>query len=388
MSLSHIKDRQEPTIFGRDLNVLLGDTTINGNVVVQGSINGISDQGQDTNNIWSGTNNYSNERPTSSIQPFLPNNAVNKSSMNNILSTNSVITKNATWSGADSFTQRVTVPINVNPSSSTDAVSGQYLFNIMLNKYSSFFVNNQTWTGSNSFVNKLPTRNNDEIASGSAATKKYVDDTTISTALGNALSSVSQTNLTNYNFGVVNLAHEIQIIGGGGGGTSGSNINSGVSGGCASTAILFLLTYSPLGQTLNGYMNFGRFDIEVGENGIGQNGCSNTATNGLPSIIRGYSASGLGFDASIIQIMQANAGSAFQGNCGQSGTANGGVYSNINSTMIQPYMKCNGRNGVQNAGEIYQFAGYNRFGAGATSIINQNGYNGYKGGYTITSYQI
>ena len=387
MSLSHIKNRQEPTIFGRDLNVLLGDTTINGNVIVQGSINGISDQGQDTNNIWSGTNNYSVERPTSSIQPFLINNAVNKSSMNNILATNSVITKNATWSGANTFTQRVTIP-TINPSSGTDAISGQYLSNIMLNKYQTFFINNQTWTGSNTFVNKLPTRNNDEIISGSAVTKKYVDDTSTSTALGNALSSISQTNLSNYNFGAVNLAHEIQITGGGGGGTSGSNINAGVSGACSATAILFLLTYSPLGQTLNGYTNFGRFDIEVGENGIGQNGCSGVATNGLPSIIRGYATSGLGFDTSVISIIQANGGNAFNGTCGQSGTSIGGVYSNINSTMIQPYMKCDGRNAVQQAGEIYQFAGYNRFGAGGTSIINQNGYNGYKGGYTITSYQI
>jgi len=52
MSLAHIQNRREATIFGGDLNVNNGDTTINGNVVVQGSINGTSSANQNTNNTW------------------------------------------------------------------------------------------------------------------------------------------------------------------------------------------------------------------------------------------------------------------------------------------------------------------------------------------------
>jgi hypothetical protein len=50
MSLLHIQKRSIPTIFGDDLNVLIADTTINGNLDIQGSVNGTHSQGQNTNN--------------------------------------------------------------------------------------------------------------------------------------------------------------------------------------------------------------------------------------------------------------------------------------------------------------------------------------------------
>ena len=56
MSLKHIQNRREPLTFGGNLNVLTGDIIINGDLDIQGSVNGTSDQGQNTDNIWTGTN--------------------------------------------------------------------------------------------------------------------------------------------------------------------------------------------------------------------------------------------------------------------------------------------------------------------------------------------
>jgi len=52
MSLKHIENRRDPTIFGADLNVFLGDVTVNGDLTVLGTINGNSAQGQNGNNTW------------------------------------------------------------------------------------------------------------------------------------------------------------------------------------------------------------------------------------------------------------------------------------------------------------------------------------------------
>jgi len=394
MSLSHIKDRRDPTIFGKNLNVLNADTTINGNVVVNGTINGTSSQGQDTNNTWTGTNTYSVERPQCPISSSSNNQAVNKSSMDNILANNSVITKTASWSGVNAFTQRITVP-TASPTLTTQAVPGKYLIDSMYSKAFGFTINNQTWTGSNTFTNYIPTRNNDEIVSGSAVTKKYVDNSTTTLTLGNATSTTSQNPLINYNFGTTNLAHELQIIGGGGGSTSGgqecSNQFAGVSGASGSTACLFLLTYSPLAAVLLGITsNLGLFTVDVGLGGSAGIGCGDTSSagSGTASVIYAVGSSGSGLTPTTFQILRANGGAGFIGTCGQNGTTQGGIYSNINSNMIQPYFKCNGRNGNQSGGEIYQYAGYNKYGAGAFGLQCNNGFQGYNGGYTITSYKI
>lgn len=395
MSLSHIKNRRDPTIFGKDLYVPNADTTINGNIVVSGSINGTSSQGQETNNVWTGTNTYSVERPTCSLSPTNNNDAVNKQSLENILSTNSVINRNATWSGVNTFNQDVVVASGLSPSSTTDAITGQYLTSSMTTKFNSFKSGNNVWTGSNIFSNYIPTRNLNEFYNTDAVTKQYTDTATRDLAIGNAVSSVSQTPLSLYNFGTQYLAHEIQIIGGGGGSTSGASGDcspnfAGVSGGSGVSATLFLLAYSPLAVSLGLPTNLGRYTIDIGLGGSAGVGCGATSSsgNGTPAILYATAISGVGLNTSTTQILRANGGFGFTGTCGQAGTTQIATYSNVNSNMIVPYTKSNGRAGSQNAGEIYQYSGYDKYGAGAFGPKCSNGIQGYAGGYTLTSYEI
>ncbi len=395
MSLAHIKNRREPTIFGKDLNVLNSATIINGNIIIDGTINGTSSQGQETNNVWTGTNTYSVERPTCSLSSVSNSDSVNKTNLETLLSSNSVINKNATWSGANTFTQNVNLSSAILPSASTDAVSGQYLKSSVSSRIESFKSSNNTWTGTNTFTNFIPTRTTNETAPGSAVTKSYVDTSTRDLTVGNAVSYASQSSLSNYNFGTQYLAHQIQIIGGGGGSTSGASGDcstnfAGVSGGSGVSATLFLLTYSPLAITLGLGTNLGRFSMDIGLGGTGGIGCGSSAPaqNGTPGALYATGASGLGFNPALILVIRANGGFGFNGTCGQSGNTGQAIYTNVNSNMGQPYSKCNGRAGTQNGGEIYQYAGYNKFGAGAAGLPCTNGQQGYYGGYTVTSYEI
>lgn len=395
MSLAHIRNRQEPTIFGQDLNVLNASTIVNGNLVVSGTINGISSQGQDTDNTWTGTNTYSVYRPTCSIISTSNDQAVNEDNLQSLLLSNSVINKNATWSGTNAFTQDINISgSTLSPSVSTDAVTGNYLTSSMNTKINSFKTGNNVWTGTNTFTNFIPTRNTNEISSTSAVTKLYTDTATRDLAIGNAVSYASQTPLNNYNFGTQYLAHQLQLIGGGGGSTSGAQDCSpnfaGVSGGCAVTSTLFLLLYSPLAVSRGLATNLGRFTIDIGLGGSAGIGCGSTSSsgNGTPGVLYGVGASGNGLTPNTFQILRSNGGFGFTGTCGQAGTTGVATYSNVNSNMIQPYSKCNGRAGTQNGGEIYQYAGYNKFGAGSPGLKCTNGLQGYAGGYTLTSYEI
>jgi len=396
MSLSHIQFRTEPTIFGKNLNVLNASTTINGNVVVNGSVNGTSSQGQNDNNIWTGTNTYSVERPTCSKSSVNNSDAVNENNLLSLLTSNSIINKNATWSGSNTFTQNVNVPsANLNPSSSTDAVIGEYLMSSLDARANSIPSSNNTWTGTNTFSNYIPARNIDESNSNSAVTKQYVDTKLTSTALGNAVSSASQTSFNDNNFGTQYLAHQIQFIGAGGGSTSGASGDcspnfAGVSGGCGVCATLFVLMYSPLAVSQGLGTNLGRFSIDVGIGGKAGIGCGTDSSsgNGSATVLYGTAISSVGLTSTTHQILRCNGGFGFNGTCGQAGTTSQATYSNINSNMVSPYSRCNGRSGTQNGGEIFQYAGYDKYGAGAAGLKCSNGLQGYNGGYTLTSYEI
>ena len=394
MSLAHIQNRTEPTIFGKNLNVLNGTTTINGNVIVNGTINGTSSQGQNDNNVWTGTNTYSVHRPTCSISSVNNDDAVNEDNLASLLSSNSIINKTATWTGLNTFSQNVNVSASaLSPSSATDAVTGNYLTSALDTRYNSIKTGNNVWTGTNTFTNSIPTRNTNEFSATSAVTKFYVDGSIRDFTTGNATSSVSQSPLTNYDFGTQFLVHQLQIIGGGGGSTSSSSNTSnfaGVSGGCGVTATIFLLTYSPLAVSQGLATNLGRFDLYVGGGGLAGIGCGTSAPsgNGSASVLSAGSTSGTGLSPNNYQIMRANGGFGFNGTCGQSGSTTQATYSNVNSNMIAPYSKCNGRTGTQNGGEIYQYAGYDKYGAGAPGLTSANGVQGYTGGYTLTSYEI
>lgn len=376
MSLHHIKNRQQPTTFGGNLSVLIGDTTINGNVVVNGTINGISSGPQDSNNVWTGTNQFQ-QRPKCSIASVNNPDAVNATDLNNLLLSNSVINRNATWTQPNSFAQDLFVNENVNTVANNDAVTGKYLNTQMNNKYNSYLSGNNVWTGTNIFNNFIPTRNTNELSGLSAVTKQYVDTITRDLTIGSATSIASNSSLTNYNFGNQQLAHQIQIVGGGGGSGS-SNTNSfGISGGSSSIATIMLLTYSPLATSLGISTNLGRFGIQMGIPGTGQTSSQNIAVDGTSSSLS--STSTLAYP-STAEILRTNGGKA-AGN----GAA---VYSNINPSMVSPYNKCNGKAGIANGSEMYQVVGYNKFGAGARGGKNSNGSQGLPAGYTITSYKI
>ena len=109
MSLNHIKNRRDPTVFGADLNVLIGDVNINGDLTVIGLINGDSAQGQNSNNVWTGTNEWSVDRPQTSISFGAGFSGVNLVQSQNQLSTQGITNVGATWTGANTFNNQWTV---------------------------------------------------------------------------------------------------------------------------------------------------------------------------------------------------------------------------------------------------------------------------------------
>lgn len=379
MSLSHIRNRREPTIFGGDLNVLIGDTTINGNVVVQGTINGTSSGNQDNNNTWTGTNEFQ-KRPICSIPSVNNSDGVNLDDLNGLLLSNSVINRNATWTDTYSFTQDAFVNENINTVAIDDVTTGKYLTAQMNTKYNSFFPANNVWSGTNTFSNFIPTRNTNELSGVSAVTKSYVDNSTRNLTIGNATSIDSQTPLNNHDFGTQHLAHQIQLVGGGGGSNSSNNNTFAMSGGASSLASVILLTHSPLATSLGIVSNLARFNLDVGIGGLGQTSQIPISTDGSPSILSCTSTSSYPLTSTnILQVGPGKAGSAPERTS---------FYNNINPLMIVPYSKINGPEGNTSGNEIYQPCGFNKFGAGAKGGKSSNGFNGLTGGYTVTSYKI
>jgi hypothetical protein len=377
MSLAHIKDRREPTIFGGDLNVNVGDTTINGNVVVQGSINGTSSANQNTNNTWTGTNEFASARPVCSIPSVNNPDGVNFDDLNGLLLSNSVINRNATWTDTYSFTQDVLVEPSINTSANDDAVTGKYLTSQMNAKLNSFLSSNNVWTGTNTFSNSIPTRNTNELSNLSAVTKQYVDTSTRDLTIGNATSIDSQTPLNNYDFGTQHLAHQLQILGGGGGSYSSNNNVFSAGGGASSCASIILLTYSPLATSLGITSNLARFNLNVGIGGLGQTTQQQIPTDGSASTLSSTSTTAYPLTSNILNI-----------NGGKSANPQSSLYSNVNPLMVSPYTKINGLQGKLNGTITYQQVGINQYGAGAEGVKSSNGKNGFKGGYTITSYKI
>lgn len=375
MSLSHIKNRREPTIFGNDLNVLTGDLTINGDVVVQGTINGTSSGNQSTNNVWTGTNQFQ-KRPTCEIISNNDDTGVNKKNVDDTLLLNSVINRNVTWANTYSFTKDIFVNENINTVGSTDIVTGKYLNSQMNSKYNSYLLSPNIWTGTNTFSNFIPTRNTNEISGVSAVTKLYVDTSTRNLTIGNATSISSQSPLNNYNFGTQYLAHQLQLVGGGGGSASSNNNSFSTSGGSSSLASIILLAYSPLAVSLAIPSNLNRFSIEIGSGGLGQT-VDQIPTDGLPSKLSSTSSLAYPLSSDILQV-----------NGGKSANSGTSIYTNINSLMVSPYSKTNGIQGVVSGTETYQPCGFDRFGTGAKGGKSSNGNNGLAGGYTITSYEI
>lgn len=388
MSLSGIKNRRQPTIFGKDLNVLIGDTTISGDLTILGSINGTSSQGQNTNNTWTGTNTYSVERPTCDVEAVGANDGVIYTQLQDAVTSNSVVNSGGNFTGTNTFSQPVTLNELKVPANPTEAISGNYLIGEWTAKGLSYLSANNVWTGvSNTFQNSIPTAL-EPSANTSVATKNYTDTAVGSTAVGLATSIASTIALSNVNWGSYR-AVEIQIIGGGGGSTSSVGTcvcsSAGVSGGSGSQASIIILTSTALTATTN----LATYSILVGGGGKAGSGCGTEASSGAggaTTLSYTLTASGYttGTDANILR---ANGGGGFNGFCGQSGSTSGGTYSNINTKItISPLTSSNGKGGSQCAGTILQPYGYSTYGAGGRGATCANGVAGNAGGYTITYY--
>jgi hypothetical protein len=392
MSLKHIQRRSEPITFGSNLSVLINDTFINGDLDIQGAINGTSSQGQNTNNTWTGTNEYSVYRPTSSLPSVGLQDGVSEAFLETTITDEGIINAGANWSGVNSFALPITMmdgtnanPVYIPPVNATDAVCGQYIADSWSAKGSAFTTTNNTWTASNTF-NVLPSVL-DPLVSTSIASKNYTDTTISSITQGKATTITSTLLLQNQDWGATNIAVSAQIIGGGGGSTSSVGActcsSGGVSGGSGSQASIVILTDYILG----GVGGQGLFDLVVGGGGSAGVGCGTGAGSGGGGATNLFVTpkAGSGYNPLQVNILRANGGGGAPNLfCGDAGTTAGGTYSNINPLVVSPFASSNGKNGVQCGGSIPQYYGVNTLGWGGRGASCANGVAGGAGGYGIT----
>jgi hypothetical protein len=392
MSLKHIQQRREPITFGADLNIPNKDTYINGDLDIQGNINGTSSQGQNSNNTWTGTNTYSVYRPTSTLSSVGLQDGVSQTFLSTTIVDEGIINAGATWTGTNTFGLPITMmdgtntnPVYIPPVNATDAVCGKYIGDSWTAKNQSFLTTNNTWTGTNTF-SVLPTCL-DPLVDTSIATKNYTDTTITSITQGLAVSTINtaSTGLPT-DWGATNLAVQLQLIGGGGGSTSSVGTcvcsSAGVSGGSGSQASLIVLTDSIVG----GSGGAGLFEVSIGGGGGAGSGCGVGSGSGGGGSTNLYVTpkTGLGYNPLRVNILRANGGGGFGGSCGQAGSSAGGTYSAIDARVASPYASSNGRGGSQCAGSIPQYYGINTIGWGARGASCANGAGGSGGGWGAT----
>lgn len=387
MSLGHFENRRDPTVFGEDLNVLIDDTFINGNLDIQGNINGTSSQGQNLNNTWTGTNEWSVLRPTCIPTTGTGSSGVNVSQQQTSILADSIVNKGATWTGANTFLLPITVPTTA-PVVSTRGASVKYVLDTWNIKSNSYLNTNNTWSLSNTFVNTLPICIA-PVGNTDVATKAYTQTAISAVASGPSTTVIDQTDLTNVDWGATALAVEVQIVSGGGGATEGissGSTSAGVAGGSGMTVSLFVLTSSVAGTSQ------GQWSIGVGLGGSRGNGCGTAAAagNGGPSNLFVTPKSGSGLNQTQVNIIRANGGQGSTSSCGESGIAQGGVYSSINPKVVYPWGIVNGTDGRQANTSRRPLGGVNTYGYGGDSGYSGgasgNNTAGFQGGYGLVNF--
>jgi hypothetical protein len=383
MSLNHLRNRRDPTTFGADLNVLLGDVTITGDLVIDGVINGKSAQGQNLNNIWTGTNEFSVKRPACVPVTGVGFSGVNSGLEQDTILADSIINQGADFTGANSFTSPILFP-NVptpTPVNATDGVPTSYITSQFITKQQSFLSANNTWTNTNTF-SKLPVVL-DPVADTQVATKAYVDSQLATVVQGRTDTIVSQVALTSETFSTA-LACSIQLIGAGGGSTSGIGADcssAGVAGASGSACSLVILN-----KALGGASG-GQWSISIGTGGAGAS-CGGTggSGNGGPTNLSVVPVAGNGLNPASVNVVRANGGGGCPELCGSNGKSGGGTYSAINPLVTSPLCASSGVGGVQCGASPPQYTGINTYGWGNRSGVNKNGGPGVNGGYGITTY--
>lgn len=381
MSLKHIQNRRDPTVFGADLNVLLGDVTINGNLDVQGLINGKSDQGQNENNVWTGTNEWSVYRPQTTPVTGVGFSGVNLGFEQSKIIADSIINQGSTWTGANTFANNITIPLPPTPVNPTDAVPCSYVKSRASTQNGSYLASNNTWTGTNTF-NFLPICI-DPVADAEIATKNYTDVTIANLSQGGTTTERRQTNLppTVWN----DVAVAVTLIGAGGGSTAGySSTGWGYSGGSAAMGSLLLLT------SVIGGVSKGSWTISVGVGGspgIGSTPPTSYSGAGGATTLSLTPVAGQGLNPATIQVLSAGGGGGNINSNGQKGDPSlGGVYTNVNPNVFSPWSSADGAIGTYNSLASRQWAGIEQFGWGANSNTTGDGNQGFRGGFGITNY--
>jgi hypothetical protein len=380
MSLKHIQNRRDPTIFGADLNVLLGDVTINGDLDVQGVINGNSDQGQNEDNVWTGTNEWSVFRPQTTPTTGVGFSGVNLSLEQSKMIVDGIINQGATWTGANTFSNNITIPLIPTPVNATDAVPCAYVKSQASVQNTSYIATNNTWTGVNTF-DFLPTCI-DPVANAEIATKGYTDTAITTLVQGGTTTERRQTNLVPTVF--TDVAFCATVIGGGGGSTFGiSNSAGGYAGGSGAMSALLVLTKAIGGASK------GSFSISVGVGGtagIGTTPPASYSGSGAATTLSLTPVAGQGLNPATVQVLTAGGGGGNTNSNGQKGNPSlGGVYTN--TTWIQsPWASSNGDIGTYNSPAARQWSGIEQFGWGANALTTGDGSNGFRGGFGITNY--
>ena len=379
MSLKHIENRRDPTIFGADLNVLIGDVIINGDLTVNGLINGKSDQGQNENNVWTGTNEWSVFRPQTTPTTGVGFSGVNLGLEQSKIIADSIVNQGATWTGANTFTNNITDTV-LTPVNATDAVPCAYVKSQASTQNGSYLATNNTWTGTNNF-NFLPTCI-DPVADAEIATKNYTDTTIATLSVGGTTTERRQTNLvpTVWN----DAAVCVSVIGGGGGSTFGiSTTAGGYAGGAGAMGTLLLLT------SVLGGVSKGTWSISVGVGGtagIGTTPPASYSGSGASTILSLTPVGGNGLNPDTVQVLSAGGGGGNTNSNGQLGNPSlGGVYTNSLYTQ-SPWSSASGAIGTYNSRSGRQWAGIEDFGWGANALTTGDGSNGFRGGFGITNY--
>jgi len=386
MSLKHIQQRRQPTIFGKDLNVLIGDTYINGDLDIQGAINGTSSQGQNQDNNWTGTNEYSVKRPSCPIDSVGLQDGVNKTFLDTFITDSGVVKTGAVWTGTNTFNLPLSLNTYIAPTNSTDAVAGTYIQDSWNAKNKLILTSNNTWSNSNTF-NVLPLVI-DPTTDTMIASKNYTDTQIANVAAGDTLTTKSQTSLANADWGATALAVEVQLIGGGGGSTSSVGTcvcsSAGVSGGSGSQSSIIVLT-NTIDALVGSSCGLG-YSITTGGGGGAGSGCGTGSASGggNPSYLYITPNVANGLNPAQYNLLKSNGGGGFGGTCGQPGNSAGGTYSNIFPNVIAPFASSNGRGGSQCSGSIPQYYGIDTFGWGARGASCANGAGGSAGGYGLT----
>lgn len=382
MSLQTLEDRRDPTVFGANLNVLLDDITINGDLDVNGLINGKSAQGQNTNNVWTGTNEWSVNRPQTIPVTGVGFSGVNVALKNTNSVVNSVINQGATWTGTNNFTKTASFQGAVTPVAGTDGVSVSNVTSAGIAKNNSYLTNNQTWTNANTF--EVVPICIEPVANTEIATKNYVDTATTA-VLGKALTTVSQTNYTDTWANV--LATSVQLIGGGGGSTSGYTNNApGWAGGGGSTASILILNRAIGGAT---QASWSIVPGTGGNPGIGSTPPQSYSGAGGNTMFKVTPLAGFGLDVTPTTVLVAPGGSGNQGSNGDitTGESPGGVYStSLNPQVLRPLSFASGLPGTLGGGRARQPSGLNNIGWGGLANNLGNGNAGTLGGYGFTRF--